>query len=551
MSLRNRLFLPIIGFALAALAGCGSNTNNPVAPPSGGFSNTNFNGTYTFSVFGSDMPSTSLSPFAIVGTLTACGCSAGTIAGGTVSLANSTGTTSSVPVSGSGSGYSVTTDGRGKATLSIATNSGTVLVLLDFVLTSSSHGWIIRFDGNGTGSGSIDLQPTAVTQSSLTNSYAVSLSGTDLSNLDPLAMNGSFTLDASGNIGTSGNTAGVADFNHFVNSTGAPQAGLALSGSVHVGAGTAPGIASLATSFSVNPLTFDVYAVDSTHLKLIEKDGQAFLVGDAFAVSSTTMPSGSLVFTMAGPDPGNLPFSAGGIVTSDGTSTLTSGAEDVNDNGVVDNNTSPSAPYSFTGTFTASGNGRYLVTLTGFAGGTNFVAYPSDSGVLLLEMDSGLNSGITSGTAIVQTSGAALAASQGYGMNFTGTDLSSGGSEVDEIAQFNTTSTGMTGLLDENDFPVTSPGTSNLKGTYSPGSNGTGAAGFNTGLAGMFYYAADSSTILFISADSGEVGVGDMGNQTAPASAQAQVTARHLAMIRPALRSQAAVRRQIRFTPSK
>ena len=151
----------------------------------------------------------------------------------------------------------------------------------------------------------------------------------------------------------------------------------------------------------------------------------------------------------------------------------------------------------------------------------------------------------------MQTSGAALAASQGYGMNFTGTDLSSGGSEVDEIAQFNTTSTGMTGLLDENDFPVTSPGTSNLKGTYSPGSNGTGAAGFNTGLAGMFYYAADSSTILFISADSGEVGVGDMGNQTAPASAQAQVTARHLAMIRPALRSHATVRRQIRFTPSK
>ena len=58
MSLRNRLMLPAILVSLAALAACGggSSSNPPVnPPPSGGFGNSNLNGTYVFSVAGSDV----------------------------------------------------------------------------------------------------------------------------------------------------------------------------------------------------------------------------------------------------------------------------------------------------------------------------------------------------------------------------------------------------------------------------------------------------------------------------------------------------------------
>src|SRR4029077_10028360 len=98
-------------------------------------------------------------------------------------------------------------------------------------------------------------------------------------------------------------------------------------------------------------LTFDVYEVDSTHLKLIETDGLEILVGDVFSQPSATIPSGNLVFTMAGPDPGGNPFAAAGVMASDGTSLFPTGSEDLNDNGLVDFGST--TPQSFTGGFTA------------------------------------------------------------------------------------------------------------------------------------------------------------------------------------------------------
>src|SRR5580700_1796110 len=156
MSLRNRLVLSVVLSTLALLVGCGSSTNNPVAPPSGAFSNTDFSGTYTFSVSGSDVNGT----FQMAGSLTACGCTAGTISGGTVDFDD---VTLVAPAStiGSNSTYAITPDGRGEAKLFITNTAAslTTTIKVDFVLTSSSHGLIIRYDGGGTGSGTIDLQP--------------------------------------------------------------------------------------------------------------------------------------------------------------------------------------------------------------------------------------------------------------------------------------------------------------------------------------------------------------------------------------------------------
>ena len=99
--------------------------------------------------------------------------------------------------------YSVGSDGRGQAVLSWSGGSGT----LDFVLTSPSHGLVIEFDGDGTGSGTLDLQTTGA----LTGSYSFGLSGASGSNEVPLAMVGTFDTTAPRPQGISFN--GLADIN--------------------------------------------------------------------------------------------------------------------------------------------------------------------------------------------------------------------------------------------------------------------------------------------------------------------------------------------------
>lgn len=508
MSIRSRVIVPIAFSALAILAGCqgGTGTSKPTPPPSGGFTNTSLNGTYTFSVAGQD----GAGIFGMAGSFVACGCSQGTISSGDVDLANPAG-----PIPGSISGnstYQITSDGRGTARLFITTTANVALpeIDIDFVLTSSSHGLVIRFDGSGTGSGSIDLQPNAVAQSALdATPYAFFFSGSDLGNLS-LSTVGALTVDSTGTI-----TTGAEDFNH----NGSASTQLALSGSVTVGTGTLPGQAILTTTFGT--FTFSVYTVDATHLKLIETDGQAVLFGDLFTQPTPSVPAGTLVFNMSGLDSTSNLFVTLGVMTSDGTSLITNGSEDVNDAGLVDNNTNPATPFGFTGTFASTGGGRFQFTLTNYVGGSLFAAYPSSGGLLMLEIDSGVNAGVTGGTALQQQSGATVNASQGYGLNLAGEDVNNF-AELDQVAEFKTTSTAMTGIVDQNDNFFASTG--NLNGTYSI-SGGFGFATFNTGLPNIFFYPVDSSTALFITADPTVAALGSFQMQSAPSSA-AQLSTR-------------------------
>ena len=105
---------------------------------------------------------------------------------------------------------------------------------------------------------------------------------------------------------------------------------------------------------------------------------------------------------------------------------------------------SPSTPVPFSGSYAAGGAGRY--TLNNFSSftpaGVTYAAYPSSDGLLLLEID---RLGVTTGAAYTQTADATLAASQGYGMNLSGNNLSNS-FEVDDIAEF-TTATGGSALV--------------------------------------------------------------------------------------------------------
>ncbi len=510
MSVRNGFVLLIALSALLFLAACGgSSSPAAVAPPSGGFSASNLNGTYVFSSTGVDASGQFL---AIAGTLVANG--SGGITGGTIDIVGPDITPSSPVAQPITSGsYSVTADGRGQAKLGAVT--------LDFVLTSNSHGLVTEFDGNGSGSGTIDLQST-VTLAQLSGSYAFSLAGVD-SSAASTATSGSVTFDTTGDI-----TAGVQDFND----NGFPFLALPIIPSTaSLGTGTGPGSITLNTA-TFGALAFDFYPIDPTHIKLIETDNVQILAGDAFTQTGAAIPSGSMVFTLAGIDSSGS-VAAGGLMTSDGTGNFTGGLEDVNDAG----NLSP-AQLAFTGASAPGGSvgGRVIVNLSGFDPAIQYVLYPFSGGVLMLETDS---LALTTGTAYAQTS-QAVQASQGYGLNLGA--FNSNGFEEDDIAEFTTTSSSFAGILDIND-EGTLEFDKTLSGGLTPDSPATGrGAGTTTNFFNFEYYVVSSSTILILESDSDQVGVGTFELQSTPTSAAAAHPV--ISIVHPPVRSHAALRRK-------
>lgn len=538
MSLRNRIFLPVTLLTAGVLAGCGGNggsITHPIPPPSGGFTPSNLNGTYVFSVSGTD---TNSFPYAIVGTFTANG--SGGITSGVLDL-NDAGFPASSPAISpvanapiTGGSYSLGVDGRGQVKLNNNTPFSSPIIL-DFVLQDSTHGLLTEFDGNASGSGSLDLQSSGVTP---TGSYAFLFSGAYGSSF--LATVGNFTLS-----GTS--MSGLQD----LNSQGIPYADETLSGTFTLGPSSAPATQISSAPSGSNPnfaITYDAVAIDATHLKFIEMDSNGTLSGDAFAQSSATLPTGNLAFTLIGSTTSNV-IATGGFMVTDGNGNITNAStEDVNNTGSV------SASFiNFSGTYTAGGTGRYsLGSFVNFVGGTQYVAYPSNGGVLLLEMD---NAGMMAGIAYPQTAGATVASSQGYAMNLSGTNLGAStgqAAEVDDIAEFATASSGgtLTGITDENFAPGSSPIYAvSLSGNYStPDSNGRGQLGANAGnsttstLNGGFnvtYYTVDGTTFPFIETDNGQVTAGVFVKQNSSASSSAATRA-HVYALPPVVRPRTA-----------
>ena len=250
MSLRNRLVLPLIVSALVILAGCGgSGGAKIVPPPGGGFSKSNLNGTYVFSVTGTDFNNY---PYAIVGSFTADG--SGGIKAGTVDINDPQ--FGQFPNTAISAGtYTVGVDGRGTTTLVNSTGFGNVT--LDFVLEDSSHGLVTEFDGTASGSGTLDVQTSGTSPA---GTYAFSFSGADASSGNPFATVGNLVVGAGGSI------SGLEDFNDG----GIVNADQTLSGTLAVGPSSTPG--TTLTTGAVGGLLFDVYPIDATHLKFIEMD---------------------------------------------------------------------------------------------------------------------------------------------------------------------------------------------------------------------------------------------------------------------------------------
>ena len=522
MPLQNRILLSLALFSLVLLVACGSSSSSAV-PNNNGFSNGNLTGTYVFSSSGSD--STNGYLLDIAGAFTANG--SGGITAGTIDVIDpeySPTVSSGVPVT-SGS-YTVSTDGRGLVTLNVSGASFTFAFALSTTSNGvSSHGTISEFDDNGSGSGTLDLQTSLTGLSQLANPYAFNVSG--WINDTPAASTGSVTFNSGGAI-----TAGIQDVN--VNASTVLSGLTVTGGGATLGSGTGPGTIIIDTSdFSA---TFDFYPVDSTHLKMIETDGNNFLAGDAFVQTGAAIPSGAMVFTMAGGTVG--PIAMGGLMTGDGQGDFSNGLEDYNDNGTLS-----SSQISFTGTAAgpASTGGRVLVNLDGFVPASSWVIYPTASaGLLMLEMD---NDNVTQGVGYAQTatsfSTGSSGSNVGYGMNLSGFNLDEG-IEVDDIAQFNATSgtsNNMSGVFEENVSGVRQLGPANFTGTYTPDSPATGRGSISMpllpsllGELSLEYYVVDGSTILLIEGDTEQVSAGVFELQGSAGSGVAKNVASHHAM---------------------
>jgi hypothetical protein len=517
MSVRYGIVLLFAVSTLSLLVGCGNSGNaTAVPPPSGKFGNSNLTGSYVFSVSGTD---TNGAGYAMVGTIIANG--SGKITGGAVDIVDEEFTPAFNLAVSSGT-YSVGVDGRGQAEIATTpANPFAGPLTFDFVLANSSQGLITEFDSDASGSGTLDLQTANITQASLAGPYAFSFSGIDPTGSGNFATAGAFTLDANGNI-LSGT--GVEDFN---DNGLIPISNQTLTGQVILGPSSTPAAVLNAGS---NSFTYDVYAIDATHLKFIEIGPMPVLVGDAFSQPSATIATGPMAFTLAGLT-GLIPSALGGFMVTDGAGNITNAStEDININGTT-------GSQAFSASYALSGPGRFqLGNFVGFTGGSAYAAYPSSGGLLMLEID---NAGITSGAAYPQSTTAFGAASQGYGLNLTGINSLAvqqglgGLEEVDDIAEFTASGTGDTcdaagdtvcGILDENvdpagssiGFPAASLalsqgawGAIDATGRYglAAAAGSSNASSLNGGF-NLVLYAVDGNTFPFMEQDVNQISTG-------------------------------------------
>ncbi|HEX4604423.1 MAG TPA: hypothetical protein VH724_10540 [Candidatus Angelobacter sp.] len=468
---------------LVVIAGCGGGNHLSFPPPQGGFTNANFSGPFAFSYTGSDGNGF----LAVAGSFQADG--SGHITSGTQDINSGAGIFTNAAISGT---YTVRADGRGSATLNSTVGNTTI----DFVIVASGHALVTRFDNRAAGSGTIDQQTTsAFSNAALAGSFAFSLTGIDTVN-NPLAVAGNFTADATGNI-----TSGVDDSND----NGGIVVNDPLTGSIPVAA-SGRGTATFNTVRGA--LSFAYYVVDASHLKIVETDASIALGGEAFRQTgpfSNASVSGPFAFTIAGASLlSGGPFAAGGVFTSNGTGTVTSGTEDFNNAGTITTNV------GLTGSYTMAATGRGTLTITTTAGTFTFVIYPSSGGVLALETDVGF---LTTGTALQQSGTFGNATLSGtYGLNFTGVTTSG---EIDSVAQFTADGASkVTGIIDLNNTGGITFGQP-LSGNFTAAASGRTTLALQTplGTQNLAVYMVNGNRALFVELDGGLVAAGDIRHQ--------------------------------------
>ncbi len=471
-------------------------------PPAGAvvtvqFSNGTLNGQYAFTFSGQNAGAS----YVAAGSISFDG--NGNITGGTQDI--NSGGASAVTITGGT--YHIGTDGRGNAT--VVTSGGTVN--WQFAVVNHARVFVERFDsGVQSASGTMELQDaTQFTLAGVNGSYSFNLSGANASNKPgTLAMAGAMTSSGAGII-----SGGALD----VNNAGSPSAGLSLAGTYTVPNASGRGAMTLNSTFGTQNLAY--YVVDATHVKVIETDAGAQLVGDVYkqpAGGSFTNASvrGGFAFAFLGSTSAGA-FGEGGVLTLDGTGNVTSATStiDINKNGNPQNSLAVSGTYNVADATT----GRTTVTL--MVGGSTYLyaLYPQTNGALsMVEIDT---SNVVAGRALPQALGPFSSGSflGNYAFNFTGTDFVVNPGEEDLVGHAVPNGGSAIGQNNDSAVDISDNGTlvhsAALSGSYQVGVSGRGSATFTTNStafssATMNVYVADSGDALFLESDGTRVLVG-------------------------------------------
>ncbi len=466
-------------------------------PPAGAvitvqFSNGTLNGKYAFTFSGQNAGAS----YVAAGSISFDG--NGNVTGGTVDI-NSGGASAVTINSGT---YHIGTDGRGNAT--VVTSGGTVN--WQFAVVNHSRAFVERFDsGVQSASGTMELQDASqFTLAGVTGSYAFNLSGANGTNRPgSLAMAGAFA--ANGGI-ISG---GALD----VNNAGSPSAGLSLAGTYAAPDASGRGTMTLNSTFGTQNLAY--YVVDATHVKVIDLDTGAQLVGDVYKQPAGPFTNASInggfAFAFLGSTSGGA-FGEGGVLTLS-VGNVTSGTIDINKNGNPQNSLAVSGTYNVADATT----GRTTATL--LVGGLTYLyaLYPQINGALsMVEIDT---SNVVAGRALAQALGPFSGGSfQGnYAVNFTGTDFVVNPGEEDLVGHAVPNGGSAIGQNNDSAVDISDNGTlvhsAALSGSYLVSSSGRGSATLTTNStafssATMNMYVADSGDALFLESDGTRVLVG-------------------------------------------
>ena len=526
---RHRLLLAsvlLVGSIAAACGGGGTSTPNPGPGPApqGSFSTASLNGTYAFSMSGTDFNGFTI---ARIGSFHADGQGNITMAiedvndGGSFSTFNFT----AAPASK----YSMASDGKGTLTLShpdVVNPAVADNFTFTIVLNSPNGGLMIETDGSSTMSGNFKLQNVA---STFAAGYAFDLSGLDLGNQTSISFIGQFTTN-----GVSGVTGGVMDVND----------GAAPSGPLTIQPGTITldqtnfsdfgrGTLNLTTTISsqILNLSYVFYVVDASHLILIENDSLAATSGSALA--QTTVPTTLAAF------PGSFVFAVGGGAFSQGLfgPLARAGRFSADANGAI---TNLSLDEDFTGEFNAfpkSGgftNVSYTIDPVGTGRGTlNFTDVTRNQPFqYIFYMASPTQGFIQDNSAnvvgdglITAQSGTFTSASVAgtYAINWSGVNLSNGFQEdfVGVIpvssAGSNNITNGVVDLTELGDgkifFDVSVNGLLTLQGNGSLGGAQGNALQLTTANSpsttfNFRAYLVDNNTIILVGVDSGRTVIG-------------------------------------------
>src|ERR1700737_4506492 len=442
-SLTKRLQLGVSLLLASLAAACGGGSYTPGNPPlpSAKFSNASLSGQYAFSMSGTELCLGQGSFFARVGTFFADG--RGNITGGLEDVNICTG----VPIlQFTGGAYSIGGDGRG--TLSLTNSSGTTNYSI--ALSTNSQGSIIQMDGTVTANGSFQRQNTgAFSNPAIAGGYVFDFNGVEVSGTpataNPASYIGRFNADGAGGINT-----GLFDSN--VAGTLSGQKPFTSSYQVDTnGDGTTYGRGTA----NIAGHAFAFYIVDATRIKFIETSFPSVLVGDAYAQQAVPFAPnsllGSFAFSIGGSTHGG-PIATAGRFTADGVSIISGIVADENNAGTL--TLLPKGTVSGNYTVDANQLGGGTMTWTDTTAGTfQFIFYLiSPTQAVFQETDTNI---VSDGTFSAQTTTPITLASMAGDYTLTWGGFNNG-NEKDFVGQLTLTSSGgFTGLLDSNQFSLT------------------------------------------------------------------------------------------------